>query len=254
MLRILIADDEVIIRKGMEKMLKAYSDFSVVGCVSNGQEVLEFIEENGEPDCVISDVKMPVMDGVMLVRHLSKEYPLIKIVMFSGFDDFTLVRDTLRMGAINYLLKPIDEKMLVAVLNDIVYQLDNSKDEEALKTVENRVEKIEAHIHINKKIEFAKQYILHNYSEDLSLTKIANATYINASYLSSLFKNEMGVSVIEYLTQIRLEKSKEFLKTTEMSANEIAYSVGYIDQSYFSRVFKKNTGMTPIEYRYASRS
>jgi len=246
-LRILIADDEEIIRKGLRKMLSSYGNFSVVGCVSNGYEVLDFIETNGPTDCVISDVRMPVMDGVELVRRLSADYPSVKAVMLSGFDDFQYVRDTLRMGAVNYLLKPVEEAMLVDTLCDIEAELAHSEDKSDL----SGTAKDDAGVH--SKVEFTKKYILEHYREDLNLTGIANATYMNASYLSNLFKRKTGLSVVEYLTQVRLDKAKELLKATEMSANEIANDVGYADQSYFSRLFKKNTGMTPIEYRHMER-
>ena len=98
-------------------------------------------------------------------------------------------------------------------------------------------------------IKTAKDYILSNYSKDISLDDVSRQVNISPYYFSKIFKEETGEGFVEYLTRIRMEKAKELLATTEYSMKEICSMVGYADPNYFSRSFKKNVGVTPTEYK-----
>ncbi|SFD65833.1 two-component system, response regulator YesN [Paenibacillus catalpae] len=99
-------------------------------------------------------------------------------------------------------------------------------------------------------IKQVKEYIVSHYNnEQLSLKIIANHVRISPSHLSKVFSQETGQTLTEYLTQIRIGKAMELLKTTRSKSFEIAFEVGYNDPHYFSNLFKKMTGMTPKEYR-----
>ncbi|MCX7710140.1 MAG: helix-turn-helix domain-containing protein, partial [Clostridia bacterium] len=102
----------------------------------------------------------------------------------------------------------------------------------------------------NNLIEKAKEYVKKNYYKDeLSLDEIANYCNISSCYFSVIFKQEAGETFIDYLTRVRLEKAKEFLKVSELKAYEVSYKVGYNNPTYFSTLFKKYTGQSPTEYR-----
>lgn len=95
----------------------------------------------------------------------------------------------------------------------------------------------------------AMDYIQEQYQDsELSLQQVCKYLAISTSYFSALFKHETGKTFVEALTECRIEKAKELLKTTRMKSYEVAESVGYGDAHYFSSIFKKNTGMTPKEY------
>ena len=96
----------------------------------------------------------------------------------------------------------------------------------------------------------AKRRIEEDYmSEDISLNTVAMDVGMSPSYFSSIFSKEMGKTFIEYLTEIRMEKAKEYLTCSSMKSSEIGYEVGYKDPHYFSYIFKKTQGCTPKEYR-----
>jgi len=96
----------------------------------------------------------------------------------------------------------------------------------------------------------AKLYIDENFHlEELSLSYVANIVSVSPGYLSILFRKETNETFVEYLTRVRMEKAKEFLKTSNLKAYEVAYKVGYTDPHYFSICFKKYTGITPSEYK-----
>ena len=94
-----------------------------------------------------------------------------------------------------------------------------------------------------------KEYIWSNYNQDISLNKLAEAVGINPYYLSHLFRKEMGISFLEYLTSVRMSIAKSLLKQTPMSIMEICLEVGYQDPSHFAKIFKKKEGAHPTEYR-----
>lgn len=124
MLRIVIVDDELSIREGLGKMIGKESDrFLITGSFSNGQELLDFAQDS-EFDAVITDIRMPLVDGLELIKELRSIRPEARCIIMSGFTDFEYARQALRYSAVDYLLKPINKKQLFGLL----YQLDEDKE------------------------------------------------------------------------------------------------------------------------------
>jgi two-component system response regulator YesN len=127
MLKIIVVDDEELIRKGLVKALSNYeTEFQVLGEATNGLEALELICRE-IPDVVITDVKMPHMNGVELVKELEERYPEVKKIVISGFGEFDYVRETMRYGALDYLLKPLDDEQLILLLKKITSFIESDK-------------------------------------------------------------------------------------------------------------------------------
>lgn len=118
MLKILIVDDEEIIRKGLMLSLKKHQEFEIVGEVADGQAAIEIISET-KPDVVITDIKMPGIDGKALVKYLNSNFPEIRKVVLSGYDSYDFIRETMVHGASDYLLKPVDDDYLYKLLMEI---------------------------------------------------------------------------------------------------------------------------------------
>ncbi|BEP28915.1 response regulator transcription factor [Helicovermis profundi] len=95
----------------------------------------------------------------------------------------------------------------------------------------------------------SKKYIEKNYHKEITLDDVAERMAFSSYYFSKLFKQQTGVNFIDFLTKVRIDKSKQLLKETDLSMKYIANKIGYRDANYFSRVFKKNIGMNPSEYR-----
>ena len=110
---------------------------------------------------------------------------------------------------------------------------------------DNRVDGNDA----KNKIKMAVRYIEKHYYEDISVNQLAEKYDMSSNYFSTLFKKEMGQSTVNYVTNLRISKAKDFLKKSDKSVVEIAEIIGYEDCNYFFRVFKKNVGMTPLQYR-----
>ena len=106
----------------------------------------------------------------------------------------------------------------------------------------------------NDLAETIKQFIRLNYRSSLSLSEIAKALHINASYASRLFSTKHGKTITEYITHVRIEHAKTLLTTTDATISNIALNVGFEDVNYFSRLFKKSTGCSPCKYRKDNHS
>lgn len=126
MYKVLIADDEKNIRLGIQAMIRReYPEFTTF-IASDGQEALEIIIEN-EPDIVITDIKMPRMDGIQLIKELQQKEIKASIVILSGYDDFTYAKEAIKHKVRDYLLKPVNRSELFKTLNLITEELEDSQ-------------------------------------------------------------------------------------------------------------------------------
>jgi DNA-binding NarL/FixJ family response regulator len=124
MIRILIVDDQTIVRHGLKSLLEIQEDFTVIGDAANGQEALQIIaslrQQSQLPDVILLDVRMPVMDGVATTQELKNDYPEINILILTTFDDDEYISQAMNYGAKGYLLKdspPEDLAMAIRVVN-----------------------------------------------------------------------------------------------------------------------------------------
>jgi two-component system response regulator YesN len=95
----------------------------------------------------------------------------------------------------------------------------------------------------------AINYIDANYDKPVTLAEIARASHLSVSRLAHIFKEQMGITIIDYLTNVRIERAKQLLLSTDQNCTEICFQVGYNNQSYFTRTFKELVGMTPRQFR-----
>lgn len=139
--RVLLVDDEEEIRSGISRKIDWPSlGFALVGEAGNGEEALELCDQL-HPDVVLTDIKMPFMDGLALCRHLRQSHPGAKLVVFSGFDDFEYARQAVSMGVSEYILKPINAQELSQVLTRLREQLDAQRMERRdMETLRRRYE------------------------------------------------------------------------------------------------------------------
>ena len=221
--QLLIVDDEVLIRKALSQ----YIDWESLNCVvhataSNGKEAIKIIEEN-KIDIVITDVKMPLIDGIELSRYICKNHPNITTVILSGYAEFEYAQSAIQYHVSQYLLKPISKEKIMSCIKDIVKQKATELPaDDSMNTAE---------------------------TADMTLETIAESVHSNASYLSRIFKKEVGTSVITYITDLRIKKAKDLLEHSDLKTFEISDAVGIHDPAYFSVLFKKYTGMSPKSYR-----
>lgn len=119
MIRILICDDQEIVCEGLQLILDADPDLSVIGIAHNGQEALEIVAKK-HPDLVLMDLKMPVMNGIQATRKLRELYPLIQILVLTTYADDEWLFDAIRSGASGYLLKDRPRKELIEAIKGTI--------------------------------------------------------------------------------------------------------------------------------------
>ena len=119
MIRVLIADDQELIRQSLSFVLDAQADIEMVGTASNGREAIELARKE-KPDVVLMDIRMPEVDGVECTRLIKSAYPQIKVIILTTFDDDEYVFGALRYGASGYLLKGVSVKELADAVREVV--------------------------------------------------------------------------------------------------------------------------------------
>jgi len=117
-IRVLLVDDQVLFREGLEILLSVHKDIQIVGNASNGQEAVE-VAAQVRPDVVLMDVRMPVLDGVRATSLLKDVLPQSKVIVLTTFDDDEYIFDALRSGAVGYLLKDVDSAQLVEAIRAV---------------------------------------------------------------------------------------------------------------------------------------
>lgn len=133
MIKVLIVDDQSLIREGLNMMLSLYEEIKIVGEATNGQEAIEIIEEK-EVDVILMDIRMPLMDGVEATRIVKEKYPHIKIIILTTFNEDEYIFQGLNNGADGYILKDVSSKELVNSIKS-VYKGDILFHGEVAKTI-----------------------------------------------------------------------------------------------------------------------
>lgn len=199
------------------------------------------------PDLVITDIRMPVMDGLEMMKIVSARFPDIIEVVLSGFDDFTFAREAMKYGVKDYLLKPVKISELADVLSRSRMTLENERKMLKQNVIDKKKNKGYSSEEIARMVEL---YIRENYTTDINFDLLAQNFNFNSSYLSKIFTKYIGENPLKYLTTLRVNKAKYLLSNNkDLSVKEIGELVGYMDPFYFSRVFKGITGVSPTKYR-----
>ncbi|MBD2861282.1 response regulator transcription factor [Paenibacillus oceani] len=345
MYTVIVADDEYMVKRSLSKLIETSGEpFRVAGEAEDGREALE-LADRLSPDLIITDIRMPVMDGLELIEALKHRKGTAEIVVLSGYDDFGYAQRALRAGVFDYLLKPVKPQLLVALLQRLSDKLGKNrhaatKRSEWLQYSRNKAgplaeriwllnrEEVQAGLSglhadlmedepepaelkerysdlltlVTAELEnrsggtiasaavepmtwpdaaeriaeavvayadevmeelratrkWGAQHYLHRVVEHirehyakptLDLQEVADLCEMSPSYFSRVFKQEIGVSFIHYLTGLRLDQAKALLEDPRYKTYEIAQTVGYEDYPHFAKMFKKQIGLSPSEYR-----
>lgn len=356
MYRMAVIDDEYIVVEGIKAILSRQNfDVEIVGSAYDGISGLEMLREK-KPDIVISDIRIPGLDGLSLVEEAREFLPESQFIMVSGYTEFEYARRALTLGVRAYIDKPITIDKISVALNDAIEQLstiraDRKQEERELRLLAARQDynqSLNTMIHAvnhndaellsetarqaiaslnlqelevleycqesfkllcviegvylehqkqqareiivsyadldkictcedmdkytleaidsiavklratqccssNRTVRQLLEFIDQNYHRDIGLNELADQTGMNPAYLSMLFKDEVGMSYIKYLTGLRIDKAKELLIAGH-KVTEVSEMVGYSNYRYFTNKFKQITGTTPGEYREGAGS
>lgn len=354
MYNLLVVEDEINVQRGICFIIKNYlPEWNIVDAVVDGESALTILKKE-QIDLILTDIRIPGIDGLELIELVHDMYPSTLVAIISGYADFSYAQIALQNQVVDYLLKPTSPQSIVGVAqkaqkiinerNDLlktanknirldlikyekklfsilknnstsdlrknlhdffnIFQSNESFSKSKLLALKNNLivllidlcrdiktnnyiiisenklwEHIELLSNINDASEFinwqkhfikylkieknsfekdnkshiifeAVNYINDNYSNEISLSTVAQHLFLSESYLSHIFKREMGSSFVEYLTHVRIEHAKDLLiNNPHDKIYLIARSVGFSNERYFTTLFKKIVGITPADYR-----
>ena len=247
MYRVVIIDDEDRIVEGLKQVLDwARYGCEVVGSASGARSGAEIIRRE-RPEILFTDIKMPDMDGLTMLAGLKAEFPEMQIAVLTGYRDFDYAKRAIRLGVARYLLKPSKMNELQEALEAMTDNLKKLRPAEpGPDDREAPPEESSANSFIVKS---AMRYIELHYAEKLTLTEVAERTYVSQWYLSKLLNRYMNAGFSELLNRTRIRKAKELLKDPSLRIHEVSDLLGFNDVTHFSRIFKKLEQVSPAEYR-----
>ena len=244
MYRVVLVDDERLIIRGLSTVIPwAELGCEIAGTAHDGVSGLELIRSI-RPDIVLTDIRMPNMDGLTMLAAIRSEFPGIQMSVLTAYRDFEYARKAITLGVCRYLLKPsnLDElqeavKLMVSRL-DAMPQLPEDPDDESVKEAGNHL--------VKAALAYMKE---HCTEQHLSLGEVADHVYVSQWHLSKLLNRETDQSFFDLLGSMRIAKAKKLLADPALRIHEIAEMAGFSDVVHFSRSFKKIAGCTPGEYR-----
>lgn len=243
-MKILIVEDEAKIRQGIRAIVEQIvpSRLQVTEAAS-GKEAWEWLRRQEEVDLVITDIRMSEMNGLELMKLARQSHPNAAFIVISGYDEFEYARESLRYGAADYLLKPIERVELARVLHKIREECESRKGEAPDETPGDDNERL-----LIRKV---KNLVNERLDQELSLSYLAEHVYLHPKYLSDMFKRETGQNLSDYVTERRMNKAKKLLKETVLKVPDISIMCGFANHKYFRALFKQHIGCTPNEFRDA---
>ena len=244
--RLLIAEDNEDIRNYMKNGLQSMFDIMLA---KNGEEALQMLKEN-EPDIVITDMMMPVMDGLKLCAQIKQNINTshIPVIMVSAKTDSKDQLEALKTGADDYIAKPFSMAILVTKIRNILRTYHRLQDK-ATKSMDIAPEKISFNMLdeqlLNKAISIVEQNMDNT---EFSTEEFAQAMNMSRSNLHIKLKALTGESALDFIRKIRFKEACRLLKDGRYSISEISDMVGFNTPSYFATCFKKYMGCLPTEY------
>lgn len=242
---IMLVEDEALLRQSLARHIEALNiGYKVVCQMPDGQSALDALQTR-DIHMIITDIRMPVMDGLTLARRVHEQFPHIITLVLTGYADFKYAQEAIRQGVFDYLLKPVDPDALEEALNKASLQLQKYfllEDDTSL--VGKDAEQI---------VEYAVLYMREHYMDEIDFSELSAKMGFSSAYLTKLFNKYKGDTPLKHLTEIRIHEAKHLLLNTNLPIREIGEKVGYPDQFHFSKTFRRLTGQNPTAYRKQNR-
>lgn len=240
MYKVILVDDDRWARADIRASLESIGcGFEIAAEFENAPTALAWLDGH-HADLIITDICMARQSGLDMIRVAREEGLDALYVIISGYDDFSYIQEAFRHQVFYYMLKPLNDGELRAMLERAHAQLDGRKKQTAPVGPTSEMPDL---------LSSVKAYIRERYAEEMTLDDLAKHFHVNSSYLSNLFTKKTGMTFSYYRNTIRIARAKALLEHGEMSVSEIAFDIGYSNLSYFNRMFKELVGVTPVQYR-----
>lgn len=233
-MNVLLLDDEPLELEQLEYLLQhefpSWNFFKASDAIQ-----AHLIYLNHEIDLAFLDINLPGKSGLEFGEELRQSNKDIEIIMVTACQDFNYAQQSIRIGVVDYLTKPVIESELLKILS---------------KYKEHQYSQ-----NYSTLIQCSLKAIHEKYAEKISLSDIANEVHANPTYLSRKFHEEVDLSFSEYLIQYRIHMAKRYLITNpKWTIADVAEKSGFSSQNYFSTLFRRIEGVAPTEFREKERS
>ncbi|HYX05192.1 MAG TPA: response regulator, partial [Bacteroidales bacterium] len=244
---VLVVEDNLDVSNYISHILK--EDFNVF-CASNGEKGLETARRSN-PDLIITDIMMPVMDGIEMTKRIKKNFtishiPVIMLTAKSNFDDQI---EGIDAGAEAYILKPFNPVYLLAICRNFINQrkiiLQRFPEKTTIDPGEIKINSKDEDF-LNKVIKLIQK---HYNDPEFNVEKLVDLSSVGRTVFYNKLKGLTGLSPVEFLREMRLKIAARILSQNEYSISEVAYMTGFNDEKYFSRCFKAQFEKSPSEYK-----
>jgi len=241
---IVAEDEELLLNNLVQKINNANLDFKVIAKAQTGTQAFNLANKLS-PDLLITDIKMPLMDGITLIEKLHVRNPHIKSIIISGFSEFEYAQRAIKVQVVEYLLKPVDPDELYQALLKVKNRLA-SEENSYCRIFNQSMSRQDP----GKIASILQEYIANHYTEDINMNLIARNMNYSSGYLTKIFFQQYGFTPMKYIISLRISKARNLLLSNpNLTIKQVGEVVGYPEQGYFSRIFKKHVGMSPFEYR-----
>lgn len=198
---------------------------------------------------IITDISMPDLDGLTMIAGIKSEFPETEVSILTGYRKFEYAQTAIMLGVTRLLLKPsnlkeIEEAILVMQQN-LRQKGIHCESESHMDGLVEKLDTEASNFIVNNAIKYMEQ----NYPHKITLSEVAEKTYVSQWHLSKLLNRNVGLNFSEILNNVRIKEAQKLLCDPSLRIGDIAERVGFVDMAHFSRVFKKNIGISANEYR-----
>lgn len=255
MYKILIVEDEYLSANVLELIIsKEFKEKVEIIKVDNGLTAKHTINER-EIDLAIIDINIPIINGTELCKYIRIKKNDMPIVVITGDCSYNLAETLFELEVNDYFIKPVREEIIIKTINKYMdkdnQELPKDKNSflDCLETDSGEEVYDKELNNLNDYTQEAIQYVEKNIKKNITLEEVAKNINITPHYLSKIFKKEVGINFVTYVTDRKIDLAKEILADKNIPIVNISISLAFNQPNYFSKVFKKKVGVTPSEYR-----
>lgn len=265
-MKVLLVEDEILTRDGLVSSIPwGVLGIESVDTAEDGEEGLCLAQKN-HPDIIMTDVRMPRMDGITMAFEIRKTNKKCRFIFISGFCDKEYLKSAIQLSAVNYIEKPVEIDEVVSALKAAMVQILEQRRQEEIeaeykKQFHGILEEIpeddlvpaqwQSSMNVADKIE---RFISGHLSDcNLSLTMLEDHFDLSKQYMCWLFKKEKKKTINQCIIQMRVDFAKEFMRRNPtVKIKDVAARAGFSDSNYFIKIFKKYEHVTPADYLHGA--
>ena len=261
MIKLLIADDEDMIRRGLLTIGWKDIGIHVVAVVDNGLDAIEILQSD-IIDILLTDIRMPGIDGLEIARFVYEQELCTEVILLSGYNDFEYARSGIKYNVMRYILKPSSPEEIINAVKQACKQVDKRREADMrMRLLEAELGKrqlvmdndgiVLGEIEHSSIVDNFFEYTAKNYTKPISLSALSDELHFSTIYISKVIKKTTGYTFLDIVNAMRIHNAASKLREGKCTLDDISKSVCINGARYFCQIFKKYYGVTPSSYRKA---